>query len=404
MRDRRAAGPAPLRRRQPRRAIDSPAWSTSSPNDALDVQRLGRRRQGQLRRQLFRAAGVDLPHAVALRPTTASRTASAAARSYNYERYFGLQRSRSASPGPGERSAARLDHRLGGDRQLLLDLRHAAQIRTQHRSTLVVRLQPRRGRATSTASFRAGRCRRPRSFPKVFNKLQQLHLDVRHRLSNRLAATFSYLYEPFRVYDFAFDPSVVNSIVQPSSLVLGYVYRPYTAHSADHWLEVLCRRSSARSRPGGFHERQSGLKDLLTIAIIFVALMAMSRPAAAQERSEEGTGGLHRPEVFGLPLHRRQGRQGKSARRRRREAFSRRNPAVDHPPERDGGEGEVHEEAAHAGQVRQAAGGRHRCAGRVHAEPEVGDSWPSLERSPVTRSRSPARCSRRCQLCCSSRW
>ena len=28
-----------------------------------------------------------------------------------------------------------------------------------------------------------------------------------------------------------FDPTVVDSIVQPSSLVLGYVYRPYTAHS-----------------------------------------------------------------------------------------------------------------------------------------------------------------------------
>ena len=47
-----------------------------------------------------------------------------------------------------------------------------------------------------------------------------------------LAATFSYLYEPFEVYDFAFDQTVVNGIVQPSSLVLGYVYRPYTAHSA----------------------------------------------------------------------------------------------------------------------------------------------------------------------------
>jgi hypothetical protein len=72
----------------------------------------------------------------------------------------------------------------------------------------------------------------PSQLPKVYNKLQQLHLDVRHRVSKRLAATLSYLYEPFRVYDFAFDPSVVNSIIQPSSLVLGYVYRPYTAHSA----------------------------------------------------------------------------------------------------------------------------------------------------------------------------
>jgi hypothetical protein len=47
-----------------------------------------------------------------------------------------------------------------------------------------------------------------------------------------MALAFSYLYEPFRVYDFAFDPSVVNAINQPSSLVLGYVYRPYTANSA----------------------------------------------------------------------------------------------------------------------------------------------------------------------------
>jgi hypothetical protein len=72
----------------------------------------------------------------------------------------------------------------------------------------------------------------PNQLPNVFNKLQQLHLDARHRLSSRVAATFSYLYEPFRVYDFAFDPSVVNGIAQPSSLVMGYVYRPYTAHSA----------------------------------------------------------------------------------------------------------------------------------------------------------------------------
>ena len=71
----------------------------------------------------------------------------------------------------------------------------------------------------------------PNQLPDVYNKLQQLHIDVRHKLSNRLAATFSYLYEPFRVYDFAFDKTVVNSIVQPSSLVMGYIYRPYTANS-----------------------------------------------------------------------------------------------------------------------------------------------------------------------------
>ena len=71
----------------------------------------------------------------------------------------------------------------------------------------------------------------PNQLPDVYNKLQQLRLDVRHRLTRQLAAKLAYLYEPFRVYDFAFDQSVVNSIVQPSSLVMGYIYRPYTAHS-----------------------------------------------------------------------------------------------------------------------------------------------------------------------------
>jgi hypothetical protein len=71
----------------------------------------------------------------------------------------------------------------------------------------------------------------PAPLPEVFNKLQELKLDVRHRLSRTLIATFSYSYEPFDVFDYAFDPTTVNSIVQPSSLVLGHVYRPYTAHS-----------------------------------------------------------------------------------------------------------------------------------------------------------------------------
>ena len=71
----------------------------------------------------------------------------------------------------------------------------------------------------------------PSPLPNVFNKLQQLRIDGRRRLTNNLAATVSYLYEPFDVYDFALDPTTIDSIIQPSSLVLGYVYRPYTVHS-----------------------------------------------------------------------------------------------------------------------------------------------------------------------------
>ena len=72
----------------------------------------------------------------------------------------------------------------------------------------------------------------PNQLPQAYNTLHELRTEVRHRLSSRLAATVSYAFENFKVYDFAMDPSVIDGIVQPSSLVLGYVYRPYTTHSA----------------------------------------------------------------------------------------------------------------------------------------------------------------------------
>ena len=62
----------------------------------------------------------------------------------------------------------------------------------------------------------------PSQLPETFNKLQDLRLDVRHRINRRLVGTLSYVYEPSKIFDFAFDPSVINSIVQPSSLILGY--------------------------------------------------------------------------------------------------------------------------------------------------------------------------------------
>ena len=64
----------------------------------VDVQRLGRRRQGRLRRQLLRPAGVDVPRLL-VRGRLPAPDGFGAGASYNYERYAGLQRSRSASPG-----------------------------------------------------------------------------------------------------------------------------------------------------------------------------------------------------------------------------------------------------------------------------------------------------------------
>jgi len=150
---------------------------------------------------------------------------------YNYERYSGLQRSRSASPGAEFEDPNR-------------DWSADSKERVNYFSIYAV--PPRFGKTEARVSYDYGYAKGsyfqaivpggpltpPNQLPNVFNKLQQLHVDVRHRLTNRMAATLSYVYEPFDIFDFAFDPSVVNGIVQPSSLVMGYVYRPYTAHSA----------------------------------------------------------------------------------------------------------------------------------------------------------------------------
>ena len=151
---------------------------------------------------------------------------------YNYERYSGLQRSRSASPGqqpPQETDPNR-------------DWTADSKERVNYFS--IYAHPPRIGNTEARISYDYAYSRgnyvyavgsalpTPSQLPQVFNKLQDFRLDVRHRVNGRLAATLSYVYEPYRIFDFAFDPSVINSIVQPSSLVLGYTYRPYTAHTA----------------------------------------------------------------------------------------------------------------------------------------------------------------------------
>ena len=142
--------------------------------------------------------------------------------SYNYERYAGLQRSHE-----GDSSTAQFNDPL---RDWTADSTETVNYFSIYANP------PRIGQSTEIRvsydfSYAEGNylytipagspITTPNQLPNVFNKLQQLHIDVRHRLSSRLTASFSYLYEPLSIYDFAFDPSVVNGIVQPSSLVHG---------------------------------------------------------------------------------------------------------------------------------------------------------------------------------------
>ena len=149
---------------------------------------------------------------------------------YNYERYTGLQQSRSASPG---------EQAVDPNRDWTADS-------TERVHYFSISLRPPRFGTNTEARlsydyayaygdfvYNVGPALpTPTQLPQTYNKLQELRFDVRHRLTGRIAATLSYVYEPSRIFDFAFDPSVINGIVQPSSLVLGYTYRPYTTHSA----------------------------------------------------------------------------------------------------------------------------------------------------------------------------
>jgi len=152
--------------------------------------------------------------------------------SYNYERYAGLHRSRSASPG-AEFEDPNRDWTTDSTENV-------------HYFSLYL-TPPKMGRNTEArfiydySNARAnyvygivsgGPLPAPNQLPEAYNTLQELRAEVRHQLSKKIAASFSYAFERFRVYDFAMDPSVIDGIAQPSSLVLGYVYRPYTTNSA----------------------------------------------------------------------------------------------------------------------------------------------------------------------------
>jgi MtrB/PioB family decaheme-associated outer membrane protein len=150
--------------------------------------------------------------------------------SYNYERYSGVQQSRSASPGE---QAADPNRNWTADSKERV---HYFSIYVQPPRigpNTEVRLSYDYAYAYGDFVYAVGSALpAPSQLPETFNKLQDFRLDVRHRLAGRLAATLSYVYEPSKIFDFAFDPSVIDSIVQPSSLILGYTYRPYTTHSA----------------------------------------------------------------------------------------------------------------------------------------------------------------------------
>jgi hypothetical protein len=76
--------------------------------------------------------------------------------------------------------------------------------------------------------------------PAVINTLQRATADLRYHFTSHVGAGFVYWFDKYAVNDFASDAGTLTSIVQPTGpvptpapnfLMIGYLTRPYTAHT-----------------------------------------------------------------------------------------------------------------------------------------------------------------------------
>jgi MtrB/PioB family decaheme-associated outer membrane protein len=76
----------------------------------------------------------------------------------------------------------------------------------------------------------------PQQLPPVVNELQRASFDVKYDLGAGFVGGISYWFDKYTVDDFAQDAGTITRIDMPSTLLLGKVWLPYTAHTV--WLRV----------------------------------------------------------------------------------------------------------------------------------------------------------------------
>jgi len=150
--------------------------------------------------------------------------------SYGYERYTSLQNSRQANPGAQFNDPTRdwstdgLErvHSAGANAQLLDIIPrtrvHVAYDLNRSRGRYLYQLTP----DTTLPAVS--------QLPPLRNDWQQASVDAAYELRRNLLLGVRYEYDRFRVDDFALGADTLNGIVFPSTLLLGYYYRPYTAN------------------------------------------------------------------------------------------------------------------------------------------------------------------------------
>jgi MtrB/PioB family decaheme-associated outer membrane protein len=161
--------------------------------------------------------------------------------SYGWENYASLQRSRNASSTADQANPARdwtTDY-AGKVNYFEAGLNIDAIERT------AIRLSADWNKSNDTYVYGivpGGPLAVPEQLPPVTNELMRAELDVNYELSRNLHFGVAYWFEDYQVQDFALGPTVMSGIALPpveegqapvatNALLLGYQYRPYTAHT-----------------------------------------------------------------------------------------------------------------------------------------------------------------------------
>lgn len=150
---------------------------------------------------------------------------------YMYEKYTALQASRQANPGPQFDDPTR-DWTTDSDDKAQTLTASIDLLKVIKRTD--VRLTYNFSRADSTYVYGVppnSTLTPPVQLPPLYNKLQRATADLRYYLTTHLAVGAAYWFDKYDVNDYAFNPSTLSSIAQPSFLMLGYLYRPYTANT-----------------------------------------------------------------------------------------------------------------------------------------------------------------------------
>lgn len=163
--------------------------------------------------------------------------------SYSYERYNALNRSRQANPGAQFTDPSRNWAADGTDRV------HSFTITTginRIAEKFDLRLMYDFSRARATYEYITGpvpdrtlpeevivptTLPPPEELPPTLSELQRGTADVIYPLSTRFSLGVSYWYERFNVRDFTLDIDANPDLARGQTLLMGYLYRPYTANT-----------------------------------------------------------------------------------------------------------------------------------------------------------------------------